>query len=317
MKGFTSLHIAATYGNYEAIELLLEYKSNIFALDNRGMHAAKIAALNKRLECYRLLDSLYFQFRVTNPEYVKAQQTKAINTLEKRLQKAEKLEKGGAANVAGGSSKIHRFRLSSLKKSNSSPQKPEEDEMFVLKDPNKKDSEKEDNEENDGEESNDEGGDIFDPIFVNKSAKSTLRPLPKMTSGAMLQTLTGMAAKNRNSFDDNASGSSDPSSNGHGKQSRKRNSGNLIGTIELVNPTEYEIENDSPLVTFLHSVDAYETGGILLQEKMDLKSLMLCTEEDLKSIGLALGPRKKIMTGINDRASVLSTQGSMMSDTDL
>ena len=276
------------------------------------MHAAKIAALNKRLECYRLLDSLYFQLRVTNPEYVKAQQTKAIKTLEKRLQKAEK---GGGTN-AGGNSKIHRFRLSSLKKSNSSPQKPEENETFVLKDPNRKESEKDENEENEDDDESDEG-DIFDPIFVNKSAKSTLRPLPRMTSGAMLQTLTGMAAANRNTFDDTKSTSSDPITTNHVKKQTLRNSANLIGTIEPVNPTEYEIENDSSLVTFLHCVDAYETGGTLLQEKMDLKSLMLCTEEDLKSIGLALGPRKKIMSGISDRGSVLSTQQNTMSDTDL
>lgn len=277
------------------------------------MHAAKVAALNKRLECYRLLDSLYFRLRTSNPEYVKTQQTKAIKMLDKRLQKAEKMEKGGGNTESAP--KVHKFGgRRNLKKSLTSSRNQEENETFFLKDPNKKESPQE--EENPADDNEDEENDIFDPIFASKSARSTLRPLPKITSGAMLQTLTGIGSK---SYDDSASTSSDPlSASHHKKQPKAAVRNNLIGTIEPINPTEYEIENDSPLVTFLHSVDAYETGGILLQEKMDLTSLQLCSEEDLKSIGLALGPRKRIMDGILKRASVLSLQqSSEMSDTDL
>ena len=306
-KGCSPLHIAATYGNYEAIEILLEHKSNIFALDNRGMHAAKVAVLNKRLDCYRILDTLHYQLRASNPEYVKIQQTKAINMLEKRLQKGEKTKRPHATTTENG--KISRFRIGSMKKKSVS-QIGDDMVTFTLKDPHK--MEEKDEEDTDGEDELD-GGDIFDPIFVSHSAKNTLRPLPKITSGAMLQTFSGMA---RTSYDDAASTSSDPIKNGRSRKKSSTHAGNLIGAIQPLNPTEYEIEDDSPLVTFLHSVDAYETGGILLQEKMDLTSLMLCSENDLKSIGLALGPRKKIMDGIIKRNECLKGKSKKMTDTE-
>ncbi len=304
-KGCSPLHIAATYGNYEAIEILLEHKSNIFALDNRGMHAAKVAVLNKRLDCYRILDTLHYQLRASNPEYVKIQQTKAINMLEKRLQKGEKTKRPHATTTENG--KISRFRIGGSLKKKSMSQIG--DDTFTLKDPNKKE---EKDEEDTDEEDEVDGGDIFDPIFVSHSAKNTLRPLPKITSGAMLQTFSGMA---RTSYDDTASTSSDPIKTGRSRKQFSTHTGNVIGAIQPLNPTEYEIEDDSSLVTFLHSVDAYETGGILLQEKMDLTSLMLCSENDLKSIGLALGPRKRIMDGIRKRDEALKAKSNKMTDT--
>lgn len=343
-KGCSPLHIAATYGNYEAIELLIEHKGNIFTLDNRGFHASKVAALNRRLDCHRLLETLYHKLTLSNPEYVKSQQTKAIKVLEKRLQKAEKAEKDGVSrnkstsvSIDGNGKPTSRFRLSSLKKNRTQSQSTGESQTFVLKDPNKKEEQQEDNNggQNNGdpEEESDEFDDMFEPLFKSQSAKNTLRPLPKITSGAMLQTFEGVVGSSKshqnNRYSDTASISSDPLMNsGNRQRSRATNrmkttgvggmGGNLIGTLEPINPTEYELETDSPLVTFLHSVDAYETGGILLQEKMDMTSLMLCSEDDLKSIGIPLGPRKRIIEGIEKRAAVVNKPvlGGMV-DTDL
>ena len=269
------------------------------------MHPCKVAGLKKNLDCCRILDSLYIQLLNSNPDYVKSQQSKEIKKLEQRLAKAEKAEKSG--------SKINRARFGSRKRSNSEPRKGqgEKDETFLLKKPNEKESEKDDDDDSD----DDEDDDMFDPNFISKSAKSTLRPIPKMTSGAMLNTLTGMTKQKASSLS-KASGNRRAQTNYTGSTQK---TGNVVGSIMPINPTDYEIENDSPLVTFLHSVDAYDIGGILLQEKMDMDSLMLCSEDDLKSIGLALGPRKKIISGLSRRTSLLSSTTSlqMMTDTDL
>jgi len=38
---------------------------------------------------------------------------------------------------------------------------------------------------------------------------------------------------------------------------------------------------------------------------------MLLTEDDLKSLGLGMGPRKKLLKAINDRKAVLEDPGAV------
>ncbi len=57
----------------------------------------------------------------------------------------------------------------------------------------------------------------------------------------------------------------------------------------------------SPLATFLHSLQLEEFKGIFIKEKIDLRAVTLCSEDDLKEIGLPLGPRKKILDAVEKR----------------
>lgn len=303
LKGCTPLHVAATYGNHEAIELLIEHKSNIWALDNRGFHAAKVAALNKRLDCCRILDNLAIHLQSGNPDYVKHLQMKAVKELEKRL------KENRAVHTKGRRFK-HLTEDGYRQRSSSESEKGKfgENQTFVLQKPN---------EQNDDEKETDDFD--IDEDFPTKSAKNTLRPLPRMTSGAILNTLSELAKRpmNYDLPDELQSTSSDPTqlqrSHTH---VHSRGPSKAIASIIPIDSTEFEIENDSSLATFLHSVDVYESAVILLQEKMDMESLMMCSEEDLKSIGVALGPRKKIMSAISRRTEAIKSPGPMM-DTDL
>ncbi|XP_067860510.1 pre-mRNA splicing regulator USH1G-like [Heptranchias perlo] len=72
----------------------------------------------------------------------------------------------------------------------------------------------------------------------------------------------------------------------------------------------------SPLETFLASLSMFEFVPIFKKEKIDLEALMLCSEEDLKSINVPLGPRKKIMEGIQRRQQALE-EPDKLDDTSL
>ena len=302
VRGLTPLHIAATYGNYETIELLIEHKANIWSLDARGFHPAKVAALNRRLECCRILDSVAIHLNTVNPEYVKQQQTKALKAFEKRIREAQKEASKKHSNTLPRTRKKSESKESQKKKK--SPTTPEQN--FLLQRPG------ENGEENDDEDkSEDDDEELCDMVDI--SGKNALRPLPKMQSGAMLNTLNHLAAK-KMTFeypDDFQASNSEPNLSRHRPHTTK-----AITHIVPLDANELELENDSPLATFLHSVNIYDDTRVLLHEKVDLDSLSLCSQDDLKSVGLPLGPIKKIHEAITRRNEILEKPGPMI-DTDL
>ncbi|XP_043818442.1 Usher syndrome type-1G protein [Dromiciops gliroides] len=72
----------------------------------------------------------------------------------------------------------------------------------------------------------------------------------------------------------------------------------------------------SPLETFLASLHMDDFVALLRQEKIDLDALMLCSELDLHSISIPLGPRKKILGAIKRRRQVLERPPAL-EDTEL
>ncbi|KAM4748055.1 triacylglycerol hydrolase DDHD2 isoform 2-T2 [Rhinophrynus dorsalis] len=51
----------------------------------------------------------------------------------------------------------------------------------------------------------------------------------------------------------------------------------------------------------LHKMELSEFSSVFKQEKIDIKALVLCSEQDLKDLGIPLGPRKKILQYIKHR----------------
>ncbi|XP_027728401.1 Usher syndrome type-1G protein [Vombatus ursinus] len=72
----------------------------------------------------------------------------------------------------------------------------------------------------------------------------------------------------------------------------------------------------SPLETFLASLHMDDFVALLRQEKIDLDALMLCSELDLHSISIPLGPRKKILGAVKRRRQVLERPPALQ-DTEL
>lgn len=71
-----------------------------------------------------------------------------------------------------------------------------------------------------------------------------------------------------------------------------------------------------PMMLFLAAHGLSEYVPLFNEEKIDLEALVLLTEQDLKSLGLPLGPRKKLMTAIEKRRARLREPG-LLHDTDL
>lgn len=65
------------------------------------------------------------------------------------------------------------------------------------------------------------------------------------------------------------------------------------------------------LVTFMASLNLEQFTTTLIRESIDLSTLALCTDHDLKDIGLPLGPRRKILDAIMKRNVVISHPGPM------
>lgn len=67
----------------------------------------------------------------------------------------------------------------------------------------------------------------------------------------------------------------------------------------------------TPIATFLTSNQLESIAQLLLDQQIDLQSLVLCSEEDLQAINIPLGPRKKIFQALEDRKKVLLNPGPL------
>ncbi|XP_037547209.1 Usher syndrome type-1G protein homolog [Nematolebias whitei] len=72
----------------------------------------------------------------------------------------------------------------------------------------------------------------------------------------------------------------------------------------------------NPLETFLASQGLGEFMSIFLREKIDLEALLLCSEQDLTSIHIPLGPRKKLLDACKRRLDTLE-EPDAIEDTEL
>ncbi|XP_077414271.1 ankyrin repeat and SAM domain-containing protein 4B isoform X2 [Vanacampus margaritifer] len=70
-------------------------------------------------------------------------------------------------------------------------------------------------------------------------------------------------------------------------------------------------EETSPLDAFLSSISLTEFALAFTREHLDLDALMLCCDEDLKSIRIQLGLRKKILEAVARRKNALERPGAM------
>lgn len=78
---------------------------------------------------------------------------------------------------------------------------------------------------------------------------------------------------------------------------------------------DFEPEN-SPLETFLASQGLSEFMQIFRREKIDLQALLLCSDQDLTSIHIPLGPRKKLLDACRRRLDTLD-EPEAIEDTEL
>lgn len=151
----------------------------------------------------------------------------------------------------------------------------------------------------------------FGSVAFRNSISATLSALPRQDDKA--STVTS------NSERDGGGGSgTEDCSIGSAGSLAKRNQHNKEGLPwddEDVESDEDDATDSppqwSPLQLFLMSAGLSEYVSRFVSEDIDLQALMLLTEDDLKSLGLGMGPRKKLLKAINDRKAALEDPGAV------
>lgn len=120
--------------------------------------------------------------------------------------------------------------------------------------------------------------------------------------------LRGRLPRRSPSFDEDSIGSA--------LSLQERNLQELPWEEEEVSLDEDLEPENNPLETFLASQSLSEFMTIFRREKIDLEALLLCSEQDLTSIHIPLGPRKKLMDACKRRLDTLDEPESI-EDTEL
>ena len=318
--GNSPTHIAVTYNHISVLELLINFGANILALNLKMITPLKLAAELKRMECYRLLDATIARWETVNPSHVQKLQSKAMENLKKNVKKME--EGGKRRHLSVGGYTPQEGSLTSLDPpaterggSKTLPARgrhaTESDlhhlaqRMHTLSRMTQKTDELSAGSLSDDEEH----------MPGDEEKVKSLKVFPH--SSAMISALKSIPEKKGHRGTD----VEDPTAryiSGHSSESGSTGVPHLSGSDVPENLHEGSgarqpvlTENDSPLVTFLTAFDLGDITEDLLKEKMDIQSLMMCSDTDLHSAGIALGPRKKILAAIKLRQELLSQPGRM------
>lgn len=308
--GSTPLHVAATYGNINSIELLITRGANIFSLDNYGRTPARIAAYYKKADCCRYLDMLAIQWQSQNEDAVAKLQIKAMKDLKKRSKKIEEMKDSSRSSRAssydystapvGSPLKFdhHKERPVSSAEAGGRRKISQQDALranFELRSSNSAPSvEKESGSGNNS---------------ASNSAGNTFSNLPRNRTGPLLNSLAQLPLKIEPPEDARHS-VLDPLGSGNPRGGHRGSKG--LPELELTGGHPTVTINESALATFLHSLDLVDCIQLLHKEKLDLDALSLCSEDDLISIGLSLGPRKKILNAIKKRKATIAGAGKLV-----
>ncbi|XP_077980406.1 pre-mRNA splicing regulator USH1G-like [Glandiceps talaboti] len=172
-----------------------------------------------------------------------------------------------------------------------------------------------------GDETDKEGSSLYDRpgfgnlMFLPKGASSTaMMSLPDEIDKGM----TNDVQDPDDTIDDTVN--IEHQNNGSAARSRYRgSSGKALPWDEDELEDLDDDDNDSlssPLELFLAAHGLTDYLPLFTQEQIDLDALMLCSDNDLKSIHVPLGPRRKVLEAIARRKAVLSEPGCI-ADTEL
>lgn len=78
------------------------------------------------------------------------------------------------------------------------------------------------------------------------------------------------------------------------------------------NSSDEQDEQNQPLKRFLAAYSLEEYFSLLQQHQIDLDTLMMLTDDDLKFLNLPLGPYRRLAVAIQERKSALSNPGAIV-----
>uniref|UniRef100_A0A8D0GHN8 Ankyrin repeat and sterile alpha motif domain containing 4B n=1 Tax=Sphenodon punctatus TaxID=8508 RepID=A0A8D0GHN8_SPHPU len=343
--GNTPLHHAASNGCVHCVSFLINFGANVFALDNDMRSPLDAAAGRDRHECVRILDKAATEQNIKDPKRVTKLKAQAQRNVERQTKVCEKRQEKhqnamtrnynkGSVNSARGTAsrtKVTNFFLPS--KLGTFPRNLKD--TFRLK--AKKKNENADDQEagSNGQDEDIRTGrttvmDVFnekdeDELANDFSGKSSISE-----DNSQLEQLSifkrpglGNIVFRRNLATGINAEEMPPGKEGIGfgmpndlfPLEEEETGWELDANNYPDAPwTEEEIGWDdevqtTPLEVFLVSQNLTEFLPIFMREKIDLEALMLCSDEDLQSIQMQLGPRKKILSATDNRKKALAKPG--------
>ncbi|XP_078521193.1 ankyrin repeat and SAM domain-containing protein 4B [Lissotriton helveticus] len=349
--GNTSLHHAAANGHIHCVSFLVNFGANIFALDNDLRTPLDAAVSRDRNECVIILDRAATNQNTMNPKKVARLKEQAKKDAKRQIKECEKVQarhqsemtknynkdkfgslsswKGTvtsqhpAASVSSGSLSLTETLRTKLKRKekntvdrntasnvifmteNSSSGRTRALDVFIEK---QEDEISEDfNEKTSLGEG--KGQDEQQSVF-NRPGLGNIVFRRNLAVGLN----AGLEESSYNREDMGFKISSElfqPEDDGTASELDADNDIELPWNEEDVGWDDNEVET-APLLVFLASQNLHDLVPILMREKIDLDALMLCTDVDLQSINIQLGPRKKILSAVEKRKLALERPGKIV-----
>ncbi|KAF3814216.1 ankyrin repeat and SAM domain-containing protein 4B [Mirounga leonina] len=353
--GNTPLHYAASNGHTHCVSFLVNFGANIFALDNNLQSPLDAAASREQNECVALLDKAATAQNIMNPKKVIRLKEQAQKNARRQIKECEKLQEKHQNKMARNYSKEESGTLSSSKGtfstsslSNASASgtfgslsKGIKDTFKIKFKKNKDTAEQVGKESRSGQRNvmevfREEEEDAFSGNFQDK-----LQFSEEENGCVQHESILNRPGLGNIVFRRNKISSSEDISDSKRELGLKMSS-ELLQRQGAADADEAEVDKEeednshedempwdedeveweedvvdaTPLEVFLQSHHLGEFLPIFMREQIDLEALLLCSDEDLQSIQMQLGPRKKVLNAINRRKQVLQQPGQLV-DTSL
>uniref|UniRef100_A0A8C9BW63 Ankyrin repeat and sterile alpha motif domain containing 4B n=1 Tax=Phocoena sinus TaxID=42100 RepID=A0A8C9BW63_PHOSS len=319
--GNTPLHYAASNGHAHCVSFLINFGANIFALDNDLQSPLDAAASREQNECVGLLDNAATAQNIMNPKKVTRLKEQAQKNARRQIKECERLQekhqnkmartynKEESGTLSSSKDTFSRSSLSNVSASNTfgSLSKGIKD-TFKIKFKKNKDTAR-----NVMEVFREEDEDPFSGDFKEKLQFSV-----KADSCVQHESILNRPGLGNVVFRRNRILSPEDISDSKRELGLKMPSELLQrqGGPEADEEGAENVVDATPLEVFLQSHYLEEFLPIFMREQIDLEALLLCSDEDLQSIQMQLGPRKKVLSAINRRKQVLQQPGQLV-DTSL
>ncbi|KAH0631917.1 hypothetical protein JD844_019820 [Phrynosoma platyrhinos] len=346
--GNTPLHHAAANGHIPCVSFLINVGANIFALDNDMRSPLDVAAGRNQYECVRLLDNAATEQTIKNSKRVARLKAQAPQDAERQIRECErrqaKHEHKMNKNFSKGSMHLPRGTATKQKVSNFFASSSLSALPKHLKDTFKMRTKKRGTNEEAGSSGREEDiaagrtavMDVFnendeEELTSKLNRKASISEGEEEEEELRSKSIFSRPGLGNIVFRSNFS----TGKNADGTLTKKEDvrfkiPNGLLSFEEPEDAADPDIENDSddswaeeeigwddgkvettPLEVFLASQNLDEVLPSLMRENMDLETLMLCSDEDLRNIQMQLGPRKKILNAISRRKEALESPGKV------
>ncbi|XP_008158137.2 ankyrin repeat and SAM domain-containing protein 4B [Eptesicus fuscus] len=343
--GNTPLHYAASNGHAHCVSFLINFGANIFALDNDFQSPLDAAAGREQNECVALLDTAATAQNIMNPKKVARLKEQAQKNARRQVRECERLQQKHQNKMARTYTKQEAGTLS-----RSSLPDASAPGMFGSLSKGIKGTFKIQFRKNKGaaeqggqgcpngqrnvmqvfseEEEDTFSGESREKLSAEDSCAQHESILSRPGLGNIVFKRNRMVSPEDMSDDKRElgfkvsselfqrQGAAQPEEAEAGEEGDENSWEDALPWDEDVVEWEEDVVDATPLEVFLQSHHLEQFLPFFMREQIDLEALLLCSDEDLQSIQMQLGPRKKVLNAINRRKQVLQQPGPLV-DTSL